>query len=205
MVVIQGDALAYGLLSLITFAGALLYGLVMQSRRTTSLAEVSKVKDLFVNLRDVFLFAAFPAALIGSLLHADQLENISFVDIFSVYLIAETAGIVLFAPVACAYLSGQFSVDLWRRPNMKRQLTIVMLVTCLPVMAHWLGQPEYAQGLYLLVFPIISWIAVKNDNRLTLTTLLIITLSHLTFETNLLDHIILPKPYAVKTTLTLAS
>lgn len=182
VVLIEGHPLTYGLFSMLTFSGALIYGLVMRTRDGGSLAEVSAVKDLYLQLRDLLLYAAIPAALVGSHLHADQLQDAAYIDLFAVYLISETAGILLFAPAACAYLAGNFSRRFWIAPAVRNKLYFIVTITLLPLMAHWLDQPEYAQGLFLLVFPMLCWIAVQNENLLLVASMLLITLVHLTLE-----------------------
>lgn len=179
---IEGLSTTRSMLSLLTFVGAITYGLILRARHIPCLSNFSTVKDLLSHVRGIVLFAALPSAMIGSLLHANQLSEGSFLDLFAVYFIAETAGVALFAPTLSAMLSGQLSRLAFQDSQARNNILLAVCIAAMPAAAHLLGQPVYAQGLYMLIFPLICWIAVQNKNSILQVVMLIITVIHMTFE-----------------------
>lgn len=178
---IQGGSPEFATANLLILSGPLMYAIIRASQREDRRQTV-RVKDLFHRYRLVMFWAVIPSSVIGTVLYAESFALKPLSDTLLIYLISESAGVAIFAPAAGALLGPRKEAAELLRPSSLANLMLVLLVTLLPLFFESIGQPEYAEGVFLLMFPLVGWIALQNQQALMAVSMVMIAVIQLMLE-----------------------
>ena len=178
---LHGSSIGFAIANTLTLTGALFYRWAHR-RMAPALESASALRRLQVTYGLLFIAAILPDSVIGSLLYTFPTPLGQFANTLLVYVIGETAGVAVFAPVG-AVLLGALSV----RAHLSRRgalfyLFLTAAAALLPLFLYLAGRPDYAQGSYMLVFPFVAWVAVQNRRGPMALALAVIAVTQLQFE-----------------------
>lgn len=178
---VKDQSIPFALANGLTLIGPILYAVVRSLQREDR-RQTLRVKDLFRRYGQVLLWSVLPSSIVGTFLYAETYAVKPITDTLLVYLISETAGIAIFGPLASVLLGSRSHWQTLSTPFSLANIGLVLGITLLPLAFDAAGQSEYAEGMFLLMFPLIGWIALQNRRELMAVSMALLATLQLMME-----------------------
>lgn len=167
-------------LQLTTLVGPVIYVLVKHRWPLHG----TQVNRRLTDLLRIFLLAVVPSTIIGTVLLKQMLgtdfgSGSLIALIWSIYLLSEFSGIVLFLPVI-QYWIRRFN----RQPEADGSLQLsllgfTLLVLSIPLLLEWLQQAPFVQPALFMALPFMTWLAQKSNRATVAHGLMLMYFGHL--------------------------